>query len=78
MSSMAVLTQIHHALVLGLELDHEFRRLRLMRLKARRIGIVPVRHADDFAHASISRLIGIDWFQDVKSMAVEEECVFPE
>src|SRR5882672_12591854 len=75
---MVVRTQIHLALVLGLKLDHELRRLRLVRFKARRISIVPVRHADDFAHASISRLIGIEWFQDVKSMAIEEECVFPE
>jgi hypothetical protein len=64
--------------VLGLKLDYEFSGYRLVRLQARRISIIPVRHADHLTHVSLTWLIRIHRFHDVEPIAVEEECVFSE
>src|SRR5262245_15785948 len=59
-------------------MDDGIRGLGLVRLKARRISIVPPRQVHDLARAYVRRCGGLGRFQNVQSLAVEEEGVFPE
>src|SRR5579864_2833715 len=57
--------------------DDDFaRRYRIMRREARLVGVFPVREIDDFGGAG-DAVIGINRFDDVQPVIIEEEGVIP-